>query len=406
MTKTYQAHDRFTLTSREMTSEGFLVAPGTLARTGIQEYRAYELGLDADGVDPMKVIRLYRPPQEVFAPDSLRSFENKPITIEHPAGGVNAGNWSDLAKGEVRGVTCDGEFMKATLIVKAQDAIDAVLGGKTELSNGYVFELEWTSGTDANGKPYDGIQKNIRGNHVAIVDSARCGAACRISDSQPNLGVTTMADAKRKVIVDGIPVEVDDTAAAAIDKLTQARDGALQRAQTAEDKLKGIKVGDKAFTVDELVKLVGDQAAQIETLKKDVMTPEARDAMVAEWSKLIGDAKKLVPELVTDGKTCLAIRREVVATLSGKDSKAKLAADAVLAGKSVEAADAEVVRAAFNVLVATAPEQGTQAQDSGDAARVAAALAGKQTQAADAKPTGRAAFLQRQANAWQGNQSK
>jgi hypothetical protein len=397
--KTYQANDRFTLTGRDVTPEGFLVAPGALARTGIQEYRAYELGLDADGVDPMKIIKLYRSPQEVFAPDSLRSFENKPITIEHPAAGVDASNWGVLAKGEVRDVKASGDFMQGTLIIKSKDAIDAIQGGKVELSNGYTFELDWTTGTDPNGRAYDGLQKNIRGNHVAIVDSARCGAACRISDSQP-LGVTTMADAKRKVIVDGIPVEVDDTAAAAIDKLTKAHDAAVQRATTAETKLNSLKVGDKACTLDELVKLVGDQATQIETLKKDVMTPEARDAMVAEWAKLIGDAKKLVPALVTDGKTCVAVRREVVATVASKDSKAKATVEAVLGGKTLDAADADVVRAAFNVLVATASDAGTQANDSGDAGRVAAALAGGSKQVADAKPVGRAAFIQKQAEAW------
>ena len=54
--KTYHAADRVGITSRIVTAEGFLVVPGTLARTGVQEYRAYELGLDADGtraLDPL-----------------------------------------------------------------------------------------------------------------------------------------------------------------------------------------------------------------------------------------------------------------------------------------------------------------------------------------------------------------
>ena len=45
MTKnTIQARDFMSLTSRHMTDEGYLVAPGNMARTGVQEYRAYELG--------------------------------------------------------------------------------------------------------------------------------------------------------------------------------------------------------------------------------------------------------------------------------------------------------------------------------------------------------------------------
>ena len=48
MNKTIQARDFMSITSRQMTAEGYLVAPGNLARCGVQEYRAYELGLDAE----------------------------------------------------------------------------------------------------------------------------------------------------------------------------------------------------------------------------------------------------------------------------------------------------------------------------------------------------------------------
>lgn len=99
-----------------------------------------------------------------------------------------------------------------------------------------------------------------------------------------------MADeAKRKVTVDGIPLEVSDTAAAAIDKLMKERGDANAAKDAAEKRLQ-LKVGDKTLTPEEAVKLIGDMQTQIDSLKKDVVTPEQRDAMVADWSKLIGDA--------------------------------------------------------------------------------------------------------------------
>ena len=177
--KTIQARDFMSLTSRRVTDEGYLVAPGNLARCGIQEYLAYELGLDTDGMDPMKVIRLHRPPEEVFDAASMASFENKPITIEHPPVAVTADNWTELAKGEVRDVARSGDLMTGTLLIKAKDAIEALQSGKAQLSNGYTFDLDMTSGTTSDGREYDGIQRRIRGNHVALVDSARCGSACR-----------------------------------------------------------------------------------------------------------------------------------------------------------------------------------------------------------------------------------
>ncbi len=391
--KTIQARDFMSLTSRHMTDEGYLVAPGNMARTGVQEYRAYELGLDADGMDPMKVIRLHRPPEEVFDGASMASFEGKPITIEHPPVAVTSDNWSELAKGDVRGIGRSGDLMTGTLVIRSKDAIEAVQDGKVQLSNGYSFELDMTSGTTADGRAYDGIQRNIRGNHVALVDAARCGSACRIADSQPNLEGKTMADAKRKVTVDGIPLEVEDTAAEVIDTLIKQRN-------EARDALAPLQA--KAAEADGLKAALDKANTDIEALKKDVITPEARDAMVAEWAKLIGDAKRLVPELTTDGKTCLAIRREVVATLAGKDAVAKAVSDAVLAGKDIQTADAEVVRATFNALAAAIKTEANDADISANDAAVADALTGD-GKGTDTKTelTGRDKFLARQSQAWQ-----
>ena len=391
--KTIQARDFMSLTSRHMTDEGYLVAPGNMARTGVQEYRAYELGLDADGMDPMKVIRLHRPPEEVFDGASMASFEGKPITIEHPPVAVTSDNWSELAKGDVRDVGRSGDLMTGTLVIRSKDAIEAVQDGKVQLSNGYTFELDMTSGTTADGRAYDGIQRNIRGNHVALVDAARCGSACRIADSQPNLEGKTMADAKRKVTVDGIPLEVEDTAAEVIDTLIKQRN-------EARDALAPLQA--KAAEADGLKAALDKANTDIEALKKDVVTPEARDAMVAEWTKLIGDAKRLVPELTTDGKTCLAIRREVVATLAGKDATAKAVSEAVLAGKDVQSADAEVVRATFNALAAAIKAEANDAGAAANDAAVADALTGA-GKANDSKTelTGREKFLARQSKAWQ-----
>lgn len=392
-TKTIQARDFMSLSSRHVTDEGYLVAPGNIARTGVQEYRAYELGLDADGMDPMKVIRLHRPPEEVFDGTSMASFENKPITIEHPPVAVTADNWAELAKGEVRGIARSGDVMTGTLLIKSKDAIEALQAGKVQLSNGYTFVLDLTPGTTADGRTYDGVQRNIRGNHVALVDAARCGSACRIADSQPTKGVHKMA--VRKVTIDGIPFDLDEAAAAAVDKLVKDRDTALANAKTASDAM-----------AESNTKHTGELAAkdaEIETLKKDVMTPEARDAMVADWVKLISDAQRLVPELVTDGKTCLAIRREVIGALIAKDATAKAVAEAVLAGKSVDDANAELVRATFNALSAAVKTEASDAGVSANDAAVADALTGDGKGGKETKTelVGREKFMAQQSQAWQ-----
>lgn len=208
-----------------------------------------------------------------------------------------------------------------------------------------------------------------------------------------------MADAKRKVTVDGFVLEVDDTAADAIGTLVKQRD----EARSALDKAKTpvtAKVGDAELGVEALAKLVADQRAQIEQLQKDVMTPQQRDAMVADWAKTIADAKRLVPDLVTDGKTCLQIRREAVKAAQATDAVAKAIGDAVLGGRDVDAAEEPLVRAAFQAIgAAVKPASKAAADAAAHDAAVARALAGAQDGGngggAAAELTGRDAHLER-----------
>ena len=56
---------------------GFLTAPVNLARTGVQYYLGYELGLNERGKEKIGV---FRSPTEVFKQSSIDSFINLVIT--------------------------------------------------------------------------------------------------------------------------------------------------------------------------------------------------------------------------------------------------------------------------------------------------------------------------------------
>lgn len=160
------------------TKEGYLICvDAILARTGSQIYRKCELYPDSDDWDTE--IAVDRTPAEVFSPQTLASFENKPVTMDHPDTDVNPGNYKELAVGFTRdihkGKTLDGEdVILGTLVITDQDAITAILDGDhVELSCGYDCQLV---GDDRLA------QTNIRGNHVALCEKGRAGIA-RIVDS-------------------------------------------------------------------------------------------------------------------------------------------------------------------------------------------------------------------------------
>lgn len=172
-----------------------------------------------------------------------------------------------------------------------------------------------------------------------------------------------MAD--RKVTIDGIPFDLPEAAAAAVDKLIADRDGARKASTDAAEALAKANADHAA--------VITAKDAEIAAAKKDAITPDMRDALVADWSKLIGDAARLVPGFDHKGKTCDAIRREVL-TKAVADAAKKPMIDAVLAGRDLATADSDTVKMAFSVLAASVPAGTTSNNDAANDP-VAAALA-------------------------------
>ena len=367
------------LSRRVQHPDGFIVAPANLARAGVQHYRAFELDMQGD---PMRVIAVLRPAEEVFADASLATYNGIAITNGH-IGRVDPKNWRKMADGTVMNPRRAGQFVRGDVALATQEVLDAVASGKKQFSATYDAVLEWTPGTH-DGEAYEAIQRQIRVNSVALVKAARCGAACSMTDSNPD-GDLKMGT--RKVLLDGIPLDLDDVAAAAVEKVQ----GQLTAAQTTIAQHTAalaavVKFGDASLPVSNpaaIQAVLDDQAKRISDMQKDVMTPAQRDAMVADWVRTMDDAKRLAPKVTTDGKTCAAIRREVVDSLyAGKQALM----DAVLGGKPVKDAPDETIRTAFAVLASSAPDANPRRADAVADAMSMAARTDQQQQDNTKKP--------------------
>lgn len=163
---------------RFKTPEGYLICTDAiLARTGKQTYRRREVFGDISDKGEEE-IEINRDEKEVFNPVTLASFENKPLTIEHPNEDVNPENHHDYAVGFTRDIKrgrIDGnDVMLGTIVVTDAEAIKDIESGElVELSCGYDCDVV----DEANPQ-----QRNIRGNHVALCERGRAGIA-RIVDS-------------------------------------------------------------------------------------------------------------------------------------------------------------------------------------------------------------------------------
>jgi len=157
--------------------EGYLLCLNVpVARTGTQEYLPEELGLPPGP----EMIPVFRPEEEVFSPETIASFEGMPVTNDHPPDGVDIENIRRLQRGHAhnirRGSGAESDLLLADLIITDPCLIDAILGGKREISCGYTYEL-----CEENGRY---IQRKIRGNHIAVVDAGRAGPRVSIRDEK------------------------------------------------------------------------------------------------------------------------------------------------------------------------------------------------------------------------------
>lgn len=267
--------EAFKPTSRTRTPEGYLCVKGIAARTGVYQYVSTELDLPG----PARIVNVYRPPEEVFAPESMASYIDKDVTNDHPSDLVNSTTFREVSVGHVRGVERDGDNLIVDMIIKDQSAIDEIESGKAELSPGYTAEYVEEPGQAPDGTLYELVQRDIKINHNAVVNAARAGKVARIFDHKPK-GVPM---AQRKVFLDSKKsrsITVDEEVALvvedAIGTLQKTLDEANERADKAEaakdeaeEKVAEAKKSTSDAAIGERIKLTLDTIASATKIVKN-----------------------------------------------------------------------------------------------------------------------------------------
>lgn len=166
---------------RSKTPEGFLLCEAVpIARVGIMAYGPGEVPIDPgrDGVAWVS-----RDAAELFRPETLASFVGKPVVDEHPDEDVTPENWAKLAKGVAfnirQGEGEDADVILADLLITDAKMIRDIEAMKREVSAGYEADYDQVEAGQ-------GVQSNIIGNHIALVEKGRCGPRCAIGDHQPS----------------------------------------------------------------------------------------------------------------------------------------------------------------------------------------------------------------------------
>lgn len=159
--------DRGHLRAPKKRADGSIVVEAHITRSGVFPY-----------ANPDGTVRYeWRPPEEVFREDALESFELVPVTDDHPPAMLSSTNAKEWARGSVGHVRADGDHVAASVAVYDAALISKMQSGKRDVSCGYDCDIDETPGVTPDGIRYDAIQRNIRGNHLAVVAHGRAGSA-------------------------------------------------------------------------------------------------------------------------------------------------------------------------------------------------------------------------------------
>lgn len=349
------------------TPEGFLICHDVpIGRTGEMEYMARELQLDGD---PERIVRVTREEDEIFSQAALASFEGKPVTDGHPPERVAPENCSAYAKGHLQNVRRGGDLILADLHITDPGLISEVKNGvKREVSCGYTCTYE----------PFgDGYrQKDIRGNHVAVVPKGRAGRHVAIHDSAGETagkGLRHMKKETKLAVLRAFGLAAQDAEPEELDQITQDTATLLDaepvqtpeaEPETADQLPAPVEGGGVEAKLDKLLELLGGLLAQKREPDRDTAPEESIDAALTE----LGGGPQGSAEVVEPGKepdkpaADAAVRilknaRPVIAAMKDPEEKRKVT-DALLSSIRTEAGDAGA-----RLLTATAAAARQSAQD-------------------------------------------
>ncbi len=139
-------------------------------------------GWESLGLDPAKIYNLLRDPVELEK--AAATFSNLPLQLIHK-GTTADGHDKSIVVGTVGEVEWRPPYLVANLCVWSGDGIAGIESKQqTELSCGYRYTPDMMPGA-YEGVAYDGVMRDIIGNHVTLVEVGRAGSDVVVADNNP-----------------------------------------------------------------------------------------------------------------------------------------------------------------------------------------------------------------------------
>ncbi|WP_232353144.1 DUF2213 domain-containing protein [Hafnia alvei] len=161
------------------------VKVSNISKANVCPYFGREIpGAEKLGLDPEKIYRLWRHPDELKK--AVATFNNIPLLSIHTPDFPGDPPHESRVGVTHSNAAFDGTYLTNGLSVWDNSAIAGIeTEEQEELSSSYQYVADMTPGTTPTGEVYDGIMREIIGNHVALVETGRAGSDVLVADSLP-----------------------------------------------------------------------------------------------------------------------------------------------------------------------------------------------------------------------------
>ena len=290
-------YDYGQVTKSEKTDEGYLKVWCKAARVGTQLYTR------GDGSQ----VREYRPEEEVSDPDSLASFGMKAVTLNHPKVLLDSKTTKLHQVGHAGShVRFSDGFVEVALVITDQEAIDSIERGDTqEVSAGYRVDYDPTPGVTPEGESYDGIQRNIKVNHIALVSRGRAGRNARLlldscdrNDAVAEIEPPSNSASKSmaRITLDGLEVEIPADSATAVKSFVKDTErGMAELQQKLDAQVEEFQAATNEKT--ELQERVDNATGRIEELEKQLAEAVAASEQRSDAEEINSAVNKRIEAL-------------------------------------------------------------------------------------------------------------
>lgn len=335
--KTRIALDRKSV--RRVDRDGRLhIERSNISKATVDPYYGHEIpDGEALGLAPNKIYYLLRDPEELRK--AAPTFNNLPILREHIPVNADAPQQEAIIGSTGTDAVFSDPYLQNSSVVWVRDDIDDIESSrKKEWSCGYYYRADMTPG-EFNGLRYDGIMRDIVGNHVALVDQGRAGPDVVVGDELPER--MKMVKSRRALLLHG--------ALAALVAPKMAQDAKLDLRPALAGVSAKTKGKDAETIAASVVKLVTPKLAQDEGIEvADVVAiikavdgvDDGGEAVVTDDLPPIDEDDKTPDEITADaGDDCTA---RIMAFLDGKLSDEDMAQlGEIVAGEGAVVEDEE-----------------------------------------------------------------